>query len=173
VVWAAGVAASPLARTLGVPLDRAGRVVVDATLTVSGYSEVSILGDLAALMQDGKVVPGVAQAAIQGGTYAAQSIVRRIRGETVAPFHYKDLGSMATIGRNSAVVDANGTRLTGFLAWSAWLVVHIFALIDFRNRVFVTLSWAWSYFTFGRGARLITRKVPPTLITHDEPDHGA
>jgi NADH:ubiquinone reductase (H+-translocating) len=172
VVWAAGVAGSPLARTLGVPLDRAGRVLVDATLTIPGHPEVFVIGDLASVTLDGKVVPGVAQGAIQGGQHAAETIVRRIRGETPQAFVYKDLGSMATIGRNAAVVDVNGTRLTGMLAWWAWLAVHILALIDFRNRVFVMLSWAWSYLSLGRGARLITRKVPPTLITHDDDDRA-
>ncbi len=168
VVWAAGVAGSPLARTLGVPLDRAGRVIVDATLSIPGHPEVFVIGDLAAMTQDGSPIPGVAQGAIQGGQHAAETIARRLRGETPRGFVYKDLGSMATIGRNAAVVDVNGTRLTGVLAWWAWLAVHILALIDFRNRVFVLLSWAWSYLSFGRGARLITRKVPPTLITRDD-----
>ncbi len=168
VVWAAGVAGSPLARTLGAPLDRAGRVVVDETLTIPGHPEVFVIGDLAALTQDGRPVPGVAQNAIQGGEYAARCIARRLRNETVEPYRYRDLGSMATIGRNAAVVDANGVRLTGPLAWWAWLVVHIMALVDFRNRVFVLMQWAWSYLSFGRGARLITRKVPPTLISRDD-----
>lgn len=168
VVWAAGVAGSPLARTLAVPLDRAGRVIVDETLSIPGHPEVFVIGDLAAMTQDGKPIPGVAQGAIQGGHHAAETIARRLRGETPRGFVYKDLGSMATIGRNAAVADVNGTRLTGLLAWWAWLAVHILALIDFRNRVFVVLSWAWSYLSFGRGARLITRKVPPTLITHDD-----
>ncbi len=169
VVWAAGVAGSPLARTLGVPLDRAGRVIVDETLTIPGHPEVFVIGDLASVTLDGGTVPGVAQGAIQGGRHAAETIARRIRGETPQAFVYKDLGSMATIGRNAAVADVNGTRLTGLLAWWAWLAVHIMALIDFRNRVFVLLAWAWSYLSFGRGARLITRKVPPTLISREEP----
>ena len=168
VVWAAGVAGSPLARTLGVPLDRAGRVIVDETLSIPGHPEVFVIGDLAAMIQDGSPIPGVAQGAIQGGHHAAETIARRLHGETPRGFVYKDLGSMATIGRNAAVADVNGTRLTGVLAWWAWLAVHILALIDFRNRVFVLLSWAWSYLSFGRGARLITRKVPPTLITRDD-----
>lgn len=168
VVWAAGVAGSPIARTLGAPCDRAGRVIVDASLTIPGHPEVFVIGDLASVTLDGSPVPGVAQGAIQGGRHAAETIARRIRGETPSAFVYKDLGSMATIGRNAAVADVNGTRLTGVLAWWAWLAVHIMALIDFRNRLFVVLSWAWSYLSFGRGARLITRKVPPTLISRDE-----
>lgn len=170
VVWAAGVAGSPLGRTLGVPVDRAGRVVVETTLGVPGHPEVHVIGDLASVTLDGAAVPGVAQGAIQGGEHAAENIQRLLRGEAPTTFRYKDLGSMATIGRNAAVADVNGTRLTGFLAWGAWLAVHIVALIDFRNRLFVMLSWAWSYLTLARGARLITRKVPPTLISRDEPD---
>ena len=170
VVWAAGVAGSPLGRTLGAPCDRAGRVLVETTLGLPGHPEVHVIGDLAAVSVDGAAVPGVAQGAIQGGRHAADNILRLLRGEAPTSFHYKDLGSMATIGRNAAVADVNGTRLTGFLAWTAWLAVHILALIDFRNRVFVMLSWAWSYLTLARGARLITRKVPPTLIRRDEAD---
>jgi NADH dehydrogenase len=170
VVWAAGVAGSPLARTLGVPLDRAGRVLVEATLSIPGHPEVFVIGDLASLQINGAAVPGVAQGALQGGRHAAAMILRSLRGEAHSAFEYRDLGSMATIGRNAAVVDVKGLRLTGLLAWGAWLFVHIVALIDFRNRVFVLLSWAWSYLSFGRGARLITRKVPPTLISRDDDD---
>jgi NADH dehydrogenase len=169
-VWAAGVAGSPLGRSLGAPVDRAGRVLVETTLGLPGRPEVHVIGDLAAVTVDGAAVPGVAQGAIQGGQHAAENIRRALRGEAPASFHYKDLGSMATIGRNAAVADVNGTRLTGLLAWGAWLAVHILALVDFRNRVFVVLSWAWSYLTLARGARLITRKVPPTLISREGPD---
>ena len=172
VVWAAGVAASPLAKSLGVPLDRAGRVKVEPTLRIPGHPEVYVLGDLAALEQDGAPVPGVAQAALQGGEQTAANIMRAIRGQELAPFRYRDLGSMATIGRNAAVVLIGKAEFTGFFAWLMWLFVHVMALVGFRNRVAVIFSWAWSYVTFNRGSRLITRKVSPTLLAHDEDDQG-
>lgn len=170
VIWAAGVAGSPLARTLGVPLDRVGRVIVRGDLTIEGHPEVFVIGDLAANTQDGKLVPGVAQVAIQGGEHVARMIVRSLKNEPYDEFRYNDLGSMATIGRNAAVAVVAGTYLRGFFAWAAWAVVHVMALIGFRNRVFVMMSWAWSYVTFSRGARLITKKVPPTLISRADDD---
>lgn len=172
VVWAAGVAGSPIARTIGAPVDRAGRTLVEPTLAVPGFPELFVVGDLASLTQDGALIPGVAQNALQGGEHAAKQIVRRLRGEGPLPYRYKDLGSMATIGRNAAIADVQGLRLSGFTAWLAWLFVHLIALIDFRNRVFVLLQWAWSYVSFNRGARLITRRVPPTLISRDDAPEG-
>jgi NADH dehydrogenase len=170
VVWAAGVAGSPLARSLGVPLDRVGRVLVCDNLSIPGHPEVFVVGDLAALTQDGQAVPGVAQAAIQGGQHAADQIVRAIHREGTTPFRYNDKGSMATIGRNKAVVESGTTRVWGFAAWLMWAFIHVLFLIGFRNRLFVMLSWAWSYFTFHRGVRLITRRVPPTLLgPEDDP----
>ncbi len=168
VVWAAGVAGSPLARTLGAPLDRVGRVQVEPTLAIPEHPEVFVVGDLAALSLDGKPVPGVAQGALQGGEHAAKNIRRAIDGEAPLPFRYRDLGSMAVIGRNAAVAWVGDAQFSGFFAWLMWLVVHLIAIIDFRNRVFVLLQWAWSYVFLSRGARLITRKVPPTLLSHDE-----
>jgi NADH dehydrogenase len=160
VLWAAGVAASPLARTLGAPLDRAGRVVVASDLTVPGHPEVFVVGDLAAVRQsDGTPVPGVAPAAIQGGQHAARQIDRDIVGEPREPFHYRDKGSLATIGRAAAVADLGRVKLSGFLAWLAWWAIHIFFLIGFRSRVLVMFGWVWSYLTFQRGARLITGEV--------------
>jgi len=156
VIWAAGVAASPLARSLGVPLDRAGRVVVEQDLSVPGHPEIFVVGDLAAVKSDGKPVPGVAPAAIQEGRHAALNIAREIRGLGRLPFRYRDKGSLATIGRAAAVADLGRVKFTGLIAWLAWLVVHIFYLIGFRNRVLVLLEWAWSYLTTQRGARLIT-----------------
>jgi NADH:quinone reductase (non-electrogenic) len=156
VLWAAGVAASPLARSLGTPLDRAGRVQIEPNLSIPGHPEVMIIGDLASLMQDGKPVPGVAPAAIQEGKHAAKNIVRSLRGQPRQPFHYRDKGSLATIGRAAAVADLNFIKLSGWVAWMAWLLVHIFFLIGFRNRFVVIFEWAWSYFTYDRGARLIT-----------------
>jgi len=164
VIWAAGVAASPLARTLGVPLDRAGRVLVRPTLAIPGHDDVFVVGDLATVEQDGKPVPGVAPAAIQMGRHAARNILRAIAGQPEEAFRYWDKGSFATIGRGKAVGElAGGVKLSGFLAWLAWLAIHIFFLIGFRNRVLVIFQWAYSYVTFRRGARLITGPPPPPL----------
>ena len=164
VVWAAGVAASPLARTLGVPLDRAGRVLVRPTLAIPGHDEIFVIGDLAAVEQDGKLVPGVAPAAIQMGRHAARSIHLSLAGQPGQAFRYRDKGSFATIGRGKAVgVLRGGVKLSGFPAWVAWLAIHIFFLIGFRSRVLVIFQWAYSYVTFRRGARLITGAPPPPL----------
>jgi len=156
VLWAAGVAASPLAQSLGVPLDRAGRIEVAPDLSIPGHPEVFVAGDLAAIRCDGVPVPGVAPAAIQEGKHAANNIRRAIAGEAAIPFRYRDKGSLATIGRAAAVANFKRFKLTGFLAWWAWWAIHIFFLIGFRSRVMVMFGWAWSYFTFQRGARLIT-----------------
>jgi NADH dehydrogenase len=164
VLWAAGVAASPLGRSLGAPLDRAGRVRVEPDLTIPGHPEVYVVGDLVSLMQDGKPVPGVAPAAMQMARHAAVNIVQSIKGEPRRPFRYRDKGSLATIGRASAVADLGFVRLSGLLAWLAWLFIHIFFLIGFRNRFIVMFSWAWSYFTYDRGARLITGPLPPAHV---------
>jgi NADH dehydrogenase len=153
VLWAAGVQASPLANTLGAPLDRAGRVMVNADLSIPGHPEVFVIGDLATLP---KPVPGVAPAAIQEGEHAAKNVERLLAGKKTRPFHYFDKGSLATIGRAAAVADIRGLHISGFLAWFTWLAVHIFFLIGFRNRVLVILQWAWAYLTYQRGARLIT-----------------
>jgi NADH dehydrogenase len=164
VLWAAGVQASPLARSLGVPLDRAGRVLVEPDLSVPGHAEVFVIGDLAAVINaDGSPVPGVAPAAIQEGTHTSKNIARMINGQPVLPFRYRDKGSLATIGRAAGVADFGRLKLSGFIAWSAWLAVHIFFLIGFRNRVLVILQWAWAYITYQRGARLITGKVEPLM----------
>jgi NADH dehydrogenase len=156
VLWAAGVAASPLVKSLGVPLDRAGRVAVEPTLAIPGRPEIFVIGDVAALSQEGKMLPGVAQVAMQQGTQAGKNVLRAIRGEALASFHYRDYGSMATIGRGSAVADIAAWQLSGFFAWLIWLFIHIFWLIGFRNRLAVMGEWAWSYWTFQRRARLIT-----------------
>ncbi|WP_242394016.1 NAD(P)/FAD-dependent oxidoreductase [Anaeromyxobacter oryzisoli] len=156
VLWGAGVAASPLARTLGAPLDRAGRVKVLPDLTVPGHPEIAVAGDLAAVASDGAPVPGVAPAAIQEGRHAARNVLRALAGRRPLPFRYRDKGSLATIGRAAAVARIGRLQFAGFPAWLAWLLVHIFFLIGFRNRVAVLAQWAWSYATFKRGARLIT-----------------
>jgi len=159
-VWAAGVQASPLARSLGVPLDRAGRVLVQPDLTIPGHPEVFVIGDLAAFLhQGGKPLPGVAPVAIQQGRHAARNIVRACQGKPLEPFHYLDKGSLATIGRAAAVADFGRIKLSGFFAWLAWLLVHIFFLIGFRNRFVVMIDWAWAYFAYHRAARLITGDV--------------
>ena len=156
-LWAAGVSASPLGRRLGVPVDRAGRVFVSSDSTIPGRPEVFVIGDLASFRtENGEILPGVAPVAIQQGAAAALNIARDLRGEPRKNFHYFDKGSLATIGRAAAVAEFGKIKITGFLAWLAWLFVHIFFLIGFRNRVIVFLQWAWSYFTYERGARLIT-----------------
>jgi NADH:ubiquinone reductase (H+-translocating) len=158
-LWAAGVQASPLGKLLGVETDRRGCVLVDTQLNPEGFKEIFICGDLAHVMQDGKQVPGVAQPAIQMGAYAARSIVRDLAGKPRQHFHYFDKGDMATIGRKAAVAKVIWpfkAHLSGFPAWVMWLVVHIFFLIGFRNRLSVFREWAWTYLTFKDGVRLIT-----------------
>jgi len=152
VLWAAGVQASPLGAKLGVPLDRAGRVEVTEDLSLPDHPEVFVVGDLARV--DG--VPGVAPAAIQMGKHAARMIRADLEGRPRQPFRYRDKGSLATIGRARAVANLGKVRFGGFLAWVAWLAVHIWYLIGFRNRFLVFLNWAWNYLTFRRGARIIT-----------------
>jgi len=164
VLWAAGVQASPLARSLGVPLDRAGRVPVNGDLSIPSHDDVFVIGDLAAVTQDdGELVPGVAPAAIQEGIFIGKLLDRVVRGKPRGTFQYKDKGSLATIGRAAAVADFGKVTLSGFPAWMAWLLIHIFFLIGFRNRVLVMLQWAWAYLTYERGARLITGDVKPLL----------
>jgi NADH dehydrogenase len=161
VLWAAGVAASPLGRSLGAPVDRAGRVLVQPDLSVPGHPEILVIGDLAALEQDGRPVPGVAPAAMQMGRHAAKSVLRAVRGEPRPPFRYVDKGSLATIGRRAAVALLGRVKLSGFPAWAAWLGVHIFFLIGFRNRLVVLMEWALAYLTHQRSARLILE--PPHM----------
>ena len=162
VLWGAGVQASPLASTLGAPLDRAGRVLVEPDLSVPGAPEVFVIGDLAAARApDGKPVPGVAPAAIQGGRHVARSIERLLRGEKAEPFRYQDKGSLATIGRAAAVAEVGRLKTEGLFAWMIWLLVHILTLIGFRNRFIVLAEWAAIYLRYERGARLITGEVPP------------
>jgi len=156
VVWAAGVAASPLGAMFGVPLDRAGRVQVQPDLSVPGYPDIFVAGDLAALMQaNGKPVPGVAPAAKQMGRLVAHNIRARLSGSKTNAFAYKDYGNLATIGRMAAVVDLGKLKFSGVLAWWFWLVMHVFFLIGFRNRLVVLLNWWWAYWSYQRGARII------------------
>ena len=162
VLWAAGVAASPVARSLGVKLDRAGRVLVTPELTVPGCDDVFVVGDLASLKgADGKPVPGLAPAAMQEGKHAAHNICLRLRGKPMEPFSYWDRGSYAVIGRGHAVgIAFRRFKQWGFGAWMAWLLIHITFLIGFRSRLVVLLDWAYSYLTFGKSARIITGPTP-------------
>jgi NADH:ubiquinone reductase (H+-translocating) len=155
VLWAAGVAASPLGALLGAPRDRAGRVQVEADLSLPGHPEVFVAGDLASVQQDGQPVPGTAPAAKQMGAHVAMAVRARLRGEATAAFRYRDYGNLATIGRMAAVVDLRGLRLSGLVAWWFWLVAHVFFLIGFRNRLIVLLNWGWSYWSYQRHARII------------------
>ena len=166
IVWAAGVAASPLAKSLGVPLDRAGRVPVAPDLSVPGHPEIFVAGDLASLEQNGRLLPGVAPVAKQMGTYVGAVIAARIRGRATPIFRYRDYGNLATIGRMAAVVDLHGLRFSGALAWWFWLFAHVFFLIGFRNRMAVLLDWTWAYWTYQRGARIIVR------AKSDPPERG-
>lgn len=164
VLWGAGVQGSPLARSLGVPLDRAGRVLVESDLTLPGHKDVFVIGDLAAAKQsDGSFVPGVAPAAIQEGQHTALNLERAVEGQPLRVFRYNDKGSLATIGRAAGVADFGRIKLSGFIAWFAWLAIHIFFLIGFRNRFLVMTQWAWAYVTYQRGARLITGEVGPVV----------
>jgi NADH dehydrogenase len=157
VIWAAGVKASPAGAWLGAQVDRAGRVIVERDLTVPGHPEIFVIGDTANLTEHGKPVPGVAPAAMQEGRFVAKMIRRRVAGARERrPFHYRDKGNLATVGRSFAIADLGPLKLSGFLAWVAWLLVHITYLIGFRNRLLVMIQWAWAYFTAQRGARLIT-----------------
>ncbi|HET9594025.1 MAG TPA: NAD(P)/FAD-dependent oxidoreductase [Anaeromyxobacteraceae bacterium] len=157
VLWAAGVAASPLGRALGAPLDTAGRVLVTPELTLPGHDEVHVIGDVAAARrEDGTSVPGVAPAAIQQGRHAARNVLRGLGGEPLLPFTYRDKGNMATIGRAAAVAETRRWRSSGLVAWVAWLLIHILFLVGFRNRFAVLLQWLHHHTTHARGSRLIT-----------------
>jgi len=157
VIWAAGVRASSLNATLGLPTARQGRIPVEPTLQVAGHPEVFIIGDATYREQDGAPLPMVAPVAIQMGQAVARNLKRQLRGQPLEPFRYRDQGTLATIGRNAAVANVYGLRLSGFPAWVMWLVVHIIQLIGFRNKLFVLINWAWDYFFYERAARLITR----------------
>ena len=157
VIWAAGNASSPLGKTLGAPTDKAGRVVVNEDLTIPNHPEVQVIGDMACFThQTGKPLPGVSPTAIQMGKHSARNVLESLAGGKPMPFHYWDKGTMATIGRNKAVADLNFVRFGGFLAWIMWAGVHIFFLVGFRNRFAVIGEWAWNYFSFYKGSRLIT-----------------
>ena len=156
VVWAAGNETSSVLRTLETEQDRQGRVIVDQYCNIPGQPEVFVLGDASHFVQGGKLLPGTCPVAIQQGQYAAAAILADQRGQGRKPFHYRDKGQLAVIGRGRAVADIRNLRFSGFLAWLIWIFVHIFFLIGFRNRLIVLMEWAWSYFTYQRGARVIT-----------------
>ncbi|MFN2542281.1 MAG: NAD(P)/FAD-dependent oxidoreductase, partial [Chthoniobacterales bacterium] len=167
-IWAAGNTASPVGHTLGAPIDRVGRVIVNNDLTIPGHPEVQVIGDLANFShQTGEPLPGVSAVAMQQGRHAARNILAMIAGGKPQRFWYWDKGSLATIGRHRAVADLKLVHLSGLPAWVAWLFVHIIFLVGFRNRLAVLFQWAWAYLTFNAGARLITRNFqaeqrPPT-----------
>jgi NADH dehydrogenase len=156
VVWCAGVAASPLGASLGVPRERGGRVIVEPELTVPGHPEIQVVGDLAHLPGHQPPVPGVAPAAKQMGRHAARNVLAALAGRPMRPFRYRDYGQLATIGRSKAVAVFGRMRIWGWLAWVTWLTAHIFFLIGFRNRLVVLIDWAWAYWTFERSARIVT-----------------
>src|SRR5208283_2471450 len=180
VLWAAGVAASPLGQKLGVPLDRAGRVLVNPDLSIPRHAQVFVIGDLAALPdENGKLLPGVAQVAIQQGAWVSEIIARDLQNQPRRNFHYHDKGSLATIGRAAAVAQFGKFELSGYFAWLAWLFIHILFLIGFRNRIVVMINWAWAYLTYERGARLITGSNelpgwnPPPVPSVADSNHDA
>ena len=165
IIWTAGVKASPAGQWLSTEVDRAGRVKIARDLTVPGHANIFVIGDTAALNQDGKPLPGVAQVAIQQGRYATGVIADRVAGKDhTEPFHYRDKRNLATIGRSYAIADIGGFRLAGFLGWLLWLGVHLLFLIGFRNRYVTLFQWAWTYFTFERGARLLTFEDKKRLL---------
>jgi len=155
VIWCAGVAGSPIGATLGEPLDRAGRVIVEPDLSIPGHPEVQVVGDLALPASHQPPVPGVAPAAKQMGRHAARNILRALADKPPLPFRYRDYGQLATIGRSAAVAMFGRVHLWGWLAWVAWLTAHIYFLIGFRNRLVVLIDWAWAYWTFERSARIV------------------
>ncbi|MCB9102446.1 MAG: NAD(P)/FAD-dependent oxidoreductase [Anaerolineales bacterium] len=172
VLWAAGMQASSMGHILGektgVELDRAGRVMVEPDLTVAGYPDIFVIGDLANFVHQGdKSLPGVAPVAMQEGSYVAETIKRRLRGQPSPPFEYFNKGNMAVIGRNAAVAESGGLKISGFPAWLAWVFIHIWYLVEFDNKLMVMFQWAINYFTRKRGARLITGEDPFPLVGHE------
>ena len=174
ILWSAGVSASPLGKMLGAPTDRAGRVLVNADLSVAGHPEVFVAGDLAAAKtaDDASWVPGVAPAAIQMGRFAARQIIRSLEGKPREDFVYSDKGSLAAIGHSRAVADLGRIHFSGHLAWLAWLVVHVFSLVDFRHRLLVMMEWAWAYITYRSSARLITEPIERRPAELPKPEAG-
>ena len=174
VIWCAGVEASPVARWVGVPASKGDRVRVSADLSVPGHAEIFVIGDAAFVTgPTGEPLPGLAPVAKQQGQYVGEVVDRLVRGEPAPPpFHYRDEGALATIGRHSAIADLGWIRLTGWVAWILWGIVHIFFLIGFRNRMAVFLNWIWAWLTYGRGARLITGDTTPLAAGAKPAPHG-
>lgn len=170
VIWAAGNIASPLGKQLGAEVDGQGRVIVDPDLSIPGHPEIFVVGDMAlAKRSNGMPVPGVSPAAMQGGRHAGQNILHLLKGEPTQPFEYLDKGSMATIGRHAAVADLHVLKFGGFFAWLTWAFVHLYFLIDFKNRIRVFLNWAFSYFTYSQGSRLIQVQPKEGALLHNPP----
>ncbi|MEL6459594.1 MAG: NAD(P)/FAD-dependent oxidoreductase [Cyanobacteria bacterium J06636_27] len=174
VLWAAGVKASPLGKAIaektGAETDRAGRVIVEPDLSLKGYPNIYVIGDLAHFAhQTGRPLPGVAPVAMQEGEYVAKSIKQQLKGNRLPAFQYFDKGSLAVIGQHAAVVDLGFMKLTGFVAWLFWLLIHIYYLVEFDNKLVVMIQWVWNYFTRNRGARLITGKDLPTPVEVNSP----
>jgi NADH dehydrogenase len=159
IIWAAGVEAVPFTKTLEVPIDRAGRVIVNQFCSLDAYPEIFVIGDMAAFTQDGHLLPGVSPVAMQQGRYVARTIVNDIDKKERKPFRYIDKGSMATIGRKDAVAEIGKLRYKGFFGWLSWLGLHIFYLVGFKNKISILLTWMWSYLTFGAGARVIQSPI--------------
>ena len=174
IIWAAGVAASPAAKWLDAEADKAGRVKVNADLTLPGHPEIIVVGDTASISTpEGKPVPGVAPAAKQAGAHAAQLILARLRGDaSPLPFRYAHAGDLATIGKRSAVIDFGTTKLKGWIAWWVWGIAHIYFLVDFKNRIFVAMSWLWIYLTGQRSSRLITHGMATEKAPLEEVDEA-
>jgi len=179
ILWAAGMKASKMGRVLsertGAELDRAGRVIVQPDLSIAKYSNIFVVGDLANFphqYENGKPLPGVAPVAMQEAKYVANLVQKRLKGETLPPFHYSDYGSLAVIGRHAAVVDLGFVKFSGFPAWFAWIFIHIFFLIEFDNKLLVLIQWAWNYFTRKRGARLITNQEEQPSLGVEEPSNS-
>ena len=176
ILWAAGVQASPLgamlAKQAGAKIDRAGRVEVGPDLSVPGHPDILVIGDLATIKQDGRAVPGLAPAAMQEGRYAARLIEARLKNQKMPPFHYRDKGSLATIGRNSAVAQIGPLHFSGILAWLAWIFIHLLYIVEFENRLVIAVHWAYDYFTYNRGARLITGMNYKGNKLFDSPDNS-
>jgi NADH dehydrogenase len=160
VIWAAGVIASPAGKWLGTEVDRVGRVKVNPDLSVPGFADIHVIGDTSTIVQDGKPLPGLAPVAMQQGRYVARQIAAKAIGKagSIAPFRYRDKGNLATVGRSFAIADLGKIHLHGFFAWLAWVAVHVYYLISFRNRLIVLTEWLWAYLSFQRGARLITQE---------------
>jgi len=173
VIWAAGVEASPLGKALAkssrIKVDRAGRVEVEPELTIAGHPEIFVIGDLANYAhQTGKPLPGTAPVAMQEGRYVARVIGARFKNNSIAPFHYRDRGAMAIIGRASAVADMGRLRFSGYFAWLAWLFVHLVNLVEFQNRILVLVQWGWYYFSRNRAARLIVGATSSKAVCGDD-----